>query len=259
MTFPFYNVWLGLVAVFDTTDPSTIGTVHTRLSWAPAPLGPWQWLAPGGLAGTPFVLNGGPPIAPPPAPPAPPAPPGSACTAWAPVLGNSKEPLNDCAAYRGGDVVSHTICGEKNRRYVGEMNLEACRAACSALGLCKVVQWQGEKAHGYAADKAGQCYLVQDDCPASSQTQYDSGHLWKTFCMEIDSCIRHRQQPAETETMRAERRAADAPATQHGPVSAPFDSHIIFPAHTPFVDGGEVRVYYMGCNGKLHFNTLSWL
>jgi hypothetical protein len=34
VTFPFYNVWLGLVAVFDTADAANVGTVHTRLSWS---------------------------------------------------------------------------------------------------------------------------------------------------------------------------------------------------------------------------------
>lgn len=63
VTFPFYNVWLGLVAVFDTSEPETVGTVHTRLSWAPTPLGPWEWLDKGsppssGLTGPAFIPLG---------------------------------------------------------------------------------------------------------------------------------------------------------------------------------------------------------
>lgn len=58
VTFPFYNTWLGLVAVFDTRDPRNIGTVHTRLSWANSSLGPWQWLEPAGLTGPSIVPLG---------------------------------------------------------------------------------------------------------------------------------------------------------------------------------------------------------
>ena len=35
ITFPFYNIYLGLVMVFDTADPTTVGTVECRLSWSP--------------------------------------------------------------------------------------------------------------------------------------------------------------------------------------------------------------------------------
>ena len=61
VTFPFYNIWLGLVAVFDTALPSTFGhgTVHTRLSYSNAgPLGPWEWVDPDGLLGAPLIPNG---------------------------------------------------------------------------------------------------------------------------------------------------------------------------------------------------------
>ena len=44
VTFPFRGVWLGLVAVFDTADPTTVGTVRTRLSWSPDGRRGWQWL-----------------------------------------------------------------------------------------------------------------------------------------------------------------------------------------------------------------------
>jgi len=57
VTFPFYNCWLGLVAVFDTKSPTTVGTIHTRLSWANSPMGPWKWLD-GGLTGSPFIPLG---------------------------------------------------------------------------------------------------------------------------------------------------------------------------------------------------------
>jgi len=58
VTFPFYNIWIGLVAVFDTRAPSTVGTIHTRLSWSNSSLGPWQWLD-GGLTGPSIIPLGG--------------------------------------------------------------------------------------------------------------------------------------------------------------------------------------------------------
>lgn len=57
VTFPFYNVWLGLVAIFDTKNPSTVGTVHTRLSWS-LDSKKWAWLDPDGLTGRPFIPLG---------------------------------------------------------------------------------------------------------------------------------------------------------------------------------------------------------
>lgn len=60
VTFPYYNIWLGLVAVFDTKDASTIGTVHTKLSWAPSAEGPWNWLDKNGLTGESFIPLGTP-------------------------------------------------------------------------------------------------------------------------------------------------------------------------------------------------------
>ena len=34
ISFPFYNMYLGLVMVFDTAEPSTVGTVECRLAWS---------------------------------------------------------------------------------------------------------------------------------------------------------------------------------------------------------------------------------
>ena len=33
-TFPYYNLYLGLVMVFDTADPATVGTIECRLAWS---------------------------------------------------------------------------------------------------------------------------------------------------------------------------------------------------------------------------------
>ena len=57
VTFPYYNVWLGLVAVFDTKDPRKVGTVHTRLSWS-HDTHTWQWLDEGGLTGKSIIPLG---------------------------------------------------------------------------------------------------------------------------------------------------------------------------------------------------------
>ena len=103
MTFPYYNIWLGLVAIFDTVNPSTVGTVHTRLSWSPD-LHTWDWVAPGGLTGTPFIPLGK---------PDPPAP----CEGWRPVLNShTHAPLSDCKAYQNGGRAAHTICSTKSGR-----------------------------------------------------------------------------------------------------------------------------------------------
>lgn len=43
ITFPFYNLYLGLVMVFDTANPEKVGTVECRLSWsADSPHGSWS-------------------------------------------------------------------------------------------------------------------------------------------------------------------------------------------------------------------------
>ena len=58
ITFRFYDIWLGMVMVFDTKDASRIGTVHTKLSWSPNGLGNWSWVDPGGLLGRSFIPLG---------------------------------------------------------------------------------------------------------------------------------------------------------------------------------------------------------
>jgi len=58
VTFRFYDIWLGMVMVFDTADASKIGTVHTRLSWSPDGLANWSWVDPGGLLGKSFIPLG---------------------------------------------------------------------------------------------------------------------------------------------------------------------------------------------------------
>ena len=42
ITFPYYNLYLGLVMVFDTKDPTTIGTVECRLAWSSGMNQPWS-------------------------------------------------------------------------------------------------------------------------------------------------------------------------------------------------------------------------
>ena len=44
ITFRFYDIWLGLVMVFDADDAAKIGTVHCRLSWSPNGRDGWSWV-----------------------------------------------------------------------------------------------------------------------------------------------------------------------------------------------------------------------
>ena len=44
ITFRFYDIWLGLVMVFDADDAAKIGTVHCRLSWSPNGRNSWSWV-----------------------------------------------------------------------------------------------------------------------------------------------------------------------------------------------------------------------
>ena len=59
--------------------------------------------------------------------------------------------------------------------------------------------------------------------------------------MRIDTCGREQ----------SEEQASSVPPSSSlpPPRSEPFDSHIIFSAHTPFEYNGAVRVYYMGGDG----------
>eukprot|EP01043_Picozoa_sp_COSAG02_P033299 COSAG02_NODE_2265_length_9290_cov_136.371628_7_plen_286_part_00 len=50
ITFRFYDIWLGLVMVFDADDAAKIGTVHCRLSWSPNGRDGWSWVDSAGSA-----------------------------------------------------------------------------------------------------------------------------------------------------------------------------------------------------------------
>ena len=57
ITFPFHDIYLGIVMVFDAT--SKAGHVHCRLSWAEnASAADWDWVDPGGLTGREFIPHG---------------------------------------------------------------------------------------------------------------------------------------------------------------------------------------------------------
>ena len=62
ITFPFGNIYLGIVMIFDAQTGSKgpkAGHVHCRLSWAPETTGPWEWVdkkVP--LPGTEFIPAG---------------------------------------------------------------------------------------------------------------------------------------------------------------------------------------------------------
>jgi hypothetical protein len=58
ITFRFYDIWLGLVMVFDAEHASTVGTVHTKLSWSADGQKGWAWVDKGGLLGKPFIPLG---------------------------------------------------------------------------------------------------------------------------------------------------------------------------------------------------------
>ena len=52
ITFPWNDVWLGIVMVYDASSKE--GHVHCRLSWARQPdAADWAWVDPGGLTGKP--------------------------------------------------------------------------------------------------------------------------------------------------------------------------------------------------------------
>lgn len=44
ITFRFYDIWLGLVMVFDADNAAKVGTVHCRLSWSPNGHDSWSWV-----------------------------------------------------------------------------------------------------------------------------------------------------------------------------------------------------------------------
>lgn len=64
ITWRFYDVFLGIVMVFDAETGSKgpdAGHVHCMLSWAPTALGPWEWVDVKGLEGLSEFIPKGPP------------------------------------------------------------------------------------------------------------------------------------------------------------------------------------------------------
>jgi hypothetical protein len=59
ITFPYYGIYLGLVAVNDAEYEQTKGEVHLRLSWSPD-AETWHWVDKGGLTGKDFIPLGTP-------------------------------------------------------------------------------------------------------------------------------------------------------------------------------------------------------
>ena len=56
-TFPYYDIYLGLVSVFDAEFGETEGRVHLRLSWSPD-AETWHWVDPKGLNGRDMIALG---------------------------------------------------------------------------------------------------------------------------------------------------------------------------------------------------------
>jgi hypothetical protein len=102
----------------------------------------------------------------------------SRCQSWTPTN------WSDCAAYRNGTRVAHTVCGGSHHSILN-ISLEPCRAACSADPTCSVVQWQGAAAHNFSASKPGQCNLFEHCAPSPY-----SGSHGPSWCMQIDECVR---------------------------------------------------------------------
>jgi hypothetical protein len=55
VTFRYYNIYLGIVMVFNTENPSTVGTVQCKLAWSPSIQSGWQWVSPSGLTGDEII------------------------------------------------------------------------------------------------------------------------------------------------------------------------------------------------------------
>lgn len=89
---------------------------------------------------------------------------------------------------------------------------------------------QGLAGNNFSDTALGQCFLVQDDCDASSGQKTYADGVYDTFCMDITQCI--RAEPSE----------GDEPIN-------PFDSHICFAAKPIEVSDGIPLIYYMGGNG----------
>lgn len=203
VAWPWHNAYLGIAMVYDATSADE--KVHCRLTSSRD--GSNYTFVDGGLTGADFIPLG---------------PTGAtACQpgGWAPVVVDSR-PLSDCAAYRSGARPTHYVCDGPRAR-AADMPLLECRAACSALSTCAVMQWQGEQSSNYSSLMPGQCFLFSS---CDRAVPYRS-KLAPTFCMETQSCARA------------------------APGANAFDSHICFAAATPVTLEDEVRVYYMGGNG----------
>ena len=212
LTFPFLDVWLAHVMVYESGAPQQ--RVRCRLAYSRDGLGGWGFVASEAdpLRGAEFVpLGGGAP----------------ACATWAPVVDAAGRDASDCAAYRAGATPNHTICHARARSAAApDAPLAACRAACDAAPSCEGVQWEGLRETGFDETAAGQCWLVLDACAPDAQVAYAN----PDFCVELEACAERAAPPAGGD--------------------GAFDSHICFAAATPFADAdGVARVYYMGGNG----------
>lgn len=154
ITFPYYNVYLGIVMVFDAKEGSTEGRVHCRLSWS-SDSHMWRWVDAGGLEGKDFIPLG---------------------SGWTPVLDNGRR-ISDCAAYRNGSRAEHKICKETKTK-AADQSLDSCRKTCLSNAACGVMQWQGLKASNYD-ESYGQCFMYSS-CE-SFETYSNSD-----FCMQIE-------------------------------------------------------------------------
>ena len=212
LTFPFLDVWLAHVMVYEADDAAQ--RVRCRLAYSRDGLGGWAFVASEAdpLRGAEFVpLGGGAP----------------ACATWAPVVDATGRNASDCAAYRAGATPNHTICHARARSAAApDAPLAACRAACDAAPSCAGVQWEGLRETGFDETAAGQCWFVLDACAPDAQVAYSN----PDFCVELEACAERAAPPAGGD--------------------GAFDSHICFAAATPFADAdGVARVYYMGGNG----------
>ncbi len=214
ITFSFYDIYLGLVMVFDAQDP--VGRVHCRLSWSPTGSGnDWTWVDAGGLTGRDFIPLGD-------------MSTGGQCSAFKPINGpdsvglvndvgggsgsrgssysssssssSSSSPsssfddhsLNDCPAYRAGQRPQHYVCDGDDggfNKHISDRPLQDCRDACSQAGLaCGVMHWQGQAKFNYSATQDGQCFL-RGKC--TSIKPYSS-KLAPSFCMQTEACIQRK-------------------------------------------------------------------
>lgn len=55
VTWRYYNIYLGIVMVFNAKDPSTVGTVQCRLAWSHSATTGWNWVSRAGLTGPEII------------------------------------------------------------------------------------------------------------------------------------------------------------------------------------------------------------